>query len=256
MLPHDDVGTGPAVVLLHAGVCDRRMWAGHLTPLAEAGFRAIAVDLPGFGDAPEGEGESAPWMDVHMTLNELGIERAALVGNSLGGAVAMRFAALAPARVWALVAISAPPPDLDPSPRLRAAWDAEGEAIDRGDVEGAVQAVVDAWTQPDAPAELRELVAAMQRRALQLQMAAPEPAQAPDPIGGLEGLTSIDVPALIVAGARDMPDFVESAGRMVGALPRARYEAIAAAGHLAPLETPDEFRELLLAFLRENAPAG
>jgi 3-oxoadipate enol-lactonase len=242
------------VILIHAGIADRRMWAAHLDPLAEAGFRAIAVDLPGFGDAPEGDGPHAPWMDVHATMNELGIERAALVGNSLGGAVAMRFAALAPGRVWALVAISAPPPDLDPSPRLRAAWQAEEEAAERGDIDSAVQAVVDAWTQPDAPAELRELVAEMQRRALEIQMATTDFEEAPDPIDGLEALTSIDVPALVIAGARDMPDFIEGAGRMVGALPNARYEAISGAGHLAPLEAPEELRELLLEFLRANAP--
>lgn len=51
-LPHDDVGAGPALVLLHAGVADRRIWSEHLQPLAGAGFRALALDLPGFGDAP------------------------------------------------------------------------------------------------------------------------------------------------------------------------------------------------------------
>jgi pimeloyl-ACP methyl ester carboxylesterase len=48
-LPHDEAGSGPAVVLLHAGVADRTMWSEHLEHLADAGYRAVAMDLPGFG---------------------------------------------------------------------------------------------------------------------------------------------------------------------------------------------------------------
>jgi hypothetical protein len=46
MLPNDEVGSGPAVVLLHAGIADRTMWAEHLQPLADAGYRAVALDFP------------------------------------------------------------------------------------------------------------------------------------------------------------------------------------------------------------------
>jgi len=125
-LPHDEVGTGPAVVLLHAGIADRTMWAEHLDPLAEAGYRVVAVDLPGFGEAPVPPGEQAAWADVLQTMDELSIERAALVGNSFGGAVALRAAFVAPDRVSALVFISSPAPDLEPSPELEAVWEDRG----------------------------------------------------------------------------------------------------------------------------------
>ena len=64
MLPLDEAGTGPALVLLHAGIADRSMWSEQLSPLAAAGFRVIAPDLPGFGEMPEGQGPLAPWQDV------------------------------------------------------------------------------------------------------------------------------------------------------------------------------------------------
>src|SRR5579862_5325650 len=51
-LPHDLIGAGPAVVLVHAGVADRAMWSDHLQPLAREGYRVLALDMPGFGDAP------------------------------------------------------------------------------------------------------------------------------------------------------------------------------------------------------------
>jgi pimeloyl-ACP methyl ester carboxylesterase len=240
-LPNDEAGDGPALILLHAGIADRTMWAEHLEPLAAPGRHVVAPDLPGFGEAPVAA-RDAPWDDVLDTLDALGIERATFVGNSFGGAVALRVAAIAPERVAMLVLVSAPPPDLDPSPRLRAAWEAEEEALERGDVDAALAAVVDAWTLPDAPQALRERVAAMQRRAFELQLAAPEPADCPDP---LDETRTLDVPALVAAGEHDMPDFQ---GPMA-ALPHARQVVIEGAGHLAPLETPEAFRALLLDLL-------
>src|SRR5438477_108368 len=129
MLPLDEAGSGPAVVLLHAGIADRSMWAGHLEALAHAGYRAVALDLPGFGDAAVTPGEQAPWADVLTAMDELAIDRAALVGNSFGGAVALRVAAVAPERVGALMLVSAPAPWLVPSPELEAVWEAENEAL-------------------------------------------------------------------------------------------------------------------------------
>jgi pimeloyl-ACP methyl ester carboxylesterase len=248
-LPHDDVGAGAPVILLHAGIADRTMWAEHLGPLAATGRRVIAPDLPGFGEAPVAP-RLEPWVDVLETLDALGVERAALVGNSFGGAVALSLAAAAPARVAALALISAPPPGLDPSPQLRAIWEAEESAVERGDLEAAVRAVVDAWTLPDAPFALRERVAAMQRRALELQTTAAEPDEVADPAEARpEALAELRIPALAAAGEHDLPDFVHGAEQLARRLPGARHAVLAGAGHLAPLETPEAFRALLLGFL-------
>jgi pimeloyl-ACP methyl ester carboxylesterase len=247
LLPFDEVGNGPAAVLLHAGIADRTMWAEHMQPLSDASYRVVAMDLPGFGEAPVAPGERAPWVDVLETMDAAGIDSAALVGNSFGGAVALRDAAVAPERVWALALISAPPPDLaEPSPELAAAWEAEETAVEQGDLDAAVAAVVDAWTRPGP---VRERIATMQRRALELQTEAPDTGDAADPLEDPAALASIDVPALVAVGELDMPDFVEGAERMAEALPRARHAIIEGAGHLAPLETPEAFRGLVLGLL-------
>ena len=71
------------------------MWNETLEPLAAAGRRAIAVDLPGYGDAGlDSSRGHAPWEDVLATLDHLGIEEAVLVGVSAGGGIALRVAAL------------------------------------------------------------------------------------------------------------------------------------------------------------------
>ncbi len=251
MLPHDELGTGPAVVLLHAGVADRTMWADHLQPLAEAGYRAVAPELPGLGEVPLPQGEYAPWVDVLRTMDELAIERAALVGNSFGADVALRVALVAPDRVSALVLCSARAPGVGPFSELEAAWEAEIAALDRGDVEAAVDAVVDAWTLPDAPNSLRERVAAMQRRTYELQGEESEIDEAPDPVEeDPTSLAQLDVPALAAVGERDKRDFREGAEVLARTLPRGRHAVIDGAGHLAPLEAPEAFRELVLGFIQ------
>jgi pimeloyl-ACP methyl ester carboxylesterase len=234
MLPYDDVGSGPTVVLLHAGVTDRSMWS-ELLPLE--GFRALAPDLPGFGEAPVAPGPQAPWEDVLA----IAPERFALVGVSFGGAVALRMAAVAPERVTRLLLVSTPPPGLEPSDQLAQAWSREEEALERGDLDAAAQAVAEAW----APPELRPRVAAMSRQAFELQEAAGDVEEAPDPLD--TGVPHLDVPVLVAAGEHDMPDF--RSGSFAASL-GAPLELIPGAGHLAPLETPEAFRALLLRFLR------
>jgi pimeloyl-ACP methyl ester carboxylesterase len=251
LLPHDDVGVGPALVLLHAGVADRRMYAQHLQPLADAGLRVLALDLPGYGEARLPDEEHAPHLDVIDTLDQLRIEQAALVGNSFGGAVALRVAAVAPERVSALVIVSSAWEGVDVSPQLAAAWEAESSALQNGDVAAATAAVVDAWTLPDASAEIRALVADMQSRAFATQLAGPEPREGADPLEDDPSLLrSLRMPALVLVGEHDMPDFHLAADAFARELPDARRETLAGAGHLAPLETPERFRELVLGLVR------
>jgi len=253
----EEAGDGPAVVLLHAGIADRTMWRGTMRTLVDAGYRVIAPDLPGFGRTPVPTEADCPWRDVLESCDELAVDRFAVVGNSFGGAVAMRIAATAPERIAGLVLVSAPPLALDPSPRLRAIWDDEEEALSEGDIDAATAAIVDGWTLPDAPPELREQIRAMQSRAFELQLDAPEPPEAPDPLDEHPDLLArAGVPALVIAGELDIPDFVEGAHSLSEAAGAPAPTVIAGAGHLAPLEAPDVFEELLLGFLAEHAPTG
>jgi 3-oxoadipate enol-lactonase len=252
VLPHDDLGTGPVILLLHAGIADRRMWSGQLKPLAAGGYRVIALDMRGFGEAPMAVEQDAPWADVLETLDWLGVERMALVGNSFGGAVAQRVAVMAPARPWALALISSPDEALEPSPRLKAVWEAEEAAIEMEDFDAAVQIIVEAWTLPEAPARLRLKVAQMQRRALELQV---QDGQTPEGVDPLErdpgALARLRMPTLVACGTDEMSDFQEAAGRLAAIIPGARSLRFEGAGHLAPMERPKEFNEELLGFLDE-----
>lgn len=257
MLPYDEQGSGPAVVLLHAGIADRTMWADLLPRLAHGGYRAIALDLPGFGEAVPQPGAPPPWVDVLGTLDELGVDGAAIVGCSYGGAIALRAAALHRGRFWAMVLACAPAPGIDPSPALLERWTVDEPALEAGDLDGATDAVVDAWTLPGAPAELKELVWAAQRRSFELQDGLPEPTHDPDPLADdPDRLPLIPTPTLVITGDLDLVDFREGGKLMARLLGDAELTTLPASGHLPPLEEPDAFEALLSAFLEARRPAA
>jgi pimeloyl-ACP methyl ester carboxylesterase len=98
-------------------------------------------------------------------MDDLGIERASIVGSSFGAAAALRCAAISPGRVLSLLLFSSSAvPEPDPTPDLLAAWEAEEGALGDGDIERAVESVVSAWVRPETPVEVRRRIAAMQRR--------------------------------------------------------------------------------------------
>jgi 3-oxoadipate enol-lactonase len=199
----------------------------------------------------------AHWEGVLETMDALGIEQTSIVGNSFGGAVALRVAALSPERVSSLLLFSvAAVPEPDPSPELLAVWDAEEEALSAGDIERAVEAVVSAWVRPEASDEVRERVAAMQRRNYELHASEQGLEQAPDPLEeDLALLSQIDCSTLLAVGKRDMVDFKNAVGDLAAKLPQAITAEIADCGHLAPLEAPEEFRRLVLENLG-SSPVG
>ncbi|MFI8827498.1 alpha/beta fold hydrolase [Streptomyces sp. NPDC053431] len=248
-LAHDVAGDGPStVLLLHSGVCDRRMWDAQFHALAAAGHRVVRCDLRGFGDSPVDRAHVHA-DDVAALLDRLGAERAALVGSSFGGEVALEFTVRHPGRTTSLALLCAAAPGHRAGPELRSFFGREGALLEAGDLAGAVDLNVDFWLGPDAGAEARELVRRMQARAFELQLAAPEEF-APGQVDVTDAdLAAIEVPVLAVTGAHDVPDFRAIATRLAGLLPDVRHLELDWAGHLPALERPEETSRLIEDFL-------
>ncbi|MCW6008334.1 alpha/beta hydrolase [Micromonospora sp. CPCC 205371] len=244
-LAHDLVGDGPALLLLHSTVCDRRMWDPQLPALAGAGYRAVRCDLRGYGDSPVPAEPYSDADDVVELLDTLGIDRVALVAASGGGLVAQEVAARWPSRVSALALLCTAMAGHEPSAALRAFGEREDALLEAGDVEAATELNVDTWLTPDATEATREAVRVMQRHAFAVQLAAPDVA----PIRAEFDLAAITAPTLLVWGARDLVDFRQIATRLAAELPDARHVELPWAGHLPSLERPAEVNEILLDFL-------
>jgi len=136
------------VVLLHAGVADRRMWDAQWPALA-AERDVVRLDLRGFGEsAVRPQGALSPVDDVLDTLAELDIERCHLVGASAGAGVAVEVALTRPEQVASLL-LCPPGGSLiaEVTPDLRAFIDAERSALAGDDLDGAVEANLAWWVE-------------------------------------------------------------------------------------------------------------
>lgn len=248
-LSHDVSGNGPALVLLHSSVCDRRMWDPQWPVLAAAGHRVIRCDFRGFGDSPVADRPYGDAADVMDLLDHLGIERTALVGSSYGGRVALEVAAARPDAVTALALLCSALPGRAPGPALRSFAEREEALFEAGDLAAAVELNVATWLGPEAGDEARERVRRMQRHAFEAQLTAEfSPAEGPF------DLSRIEAPCLAVGGAHDLPDFREIAAHVAARIPAARHLELPWAGHLPSLERPGAITDLLTRFLHETAP--
>lgn len=248
ILSHDVDGPegAPAVVLLHSSVCDRRMWEPQWGPLVAAGFRVVRPDFRTCGASPAGGDPYSDHGDVRELLDHLGIRRAAVVGASYGGRVALTLAALWPDRVSALALLCPGRPGHRPGAELREFDAAEDALLDAGDLVGAAEFNARYWLGPDATAEVHGLVRDMQLRSFEASLAATESYELPEPEADLSVITA---PTLAVGGAHDVADFRAIAAELPALVPGAEHRELPWAGHLPSLERPEEITRLLLEFL-------
>lgn len=252
LLSHEDKGTGPAVLLLHSGVCDRRMWSRQVEALSHS-HRVVAPDLPGFGDSALPAGSFSTHGLLVELLDHLGIEDVAVVGSSFGGRVALELASQAPDRVRSLVLLCAASRGVESTPAAEAFEEEEERLLEAGDVDGAVALNVDTWLGPEADDATRELVRVMQRHAFDVQIPADSWPDPPQPERVEPDLTSITVPTFVVAGGRDLDFFQNVARHLAATIPDSHLVELPWAAHLPSLERPDEVTALLTGFLADPA---
>lgn len=237
------------VLLLHAGIADRRMWAPQVEALRSAGHDPIAPDLPGYGDEPL----QPPAVDyVAFATGQLS-ERGAVVGCSFGGRVALELAGARPDLVARLALIAPGLASTEWSEATQAGLAEEEALVEAGDLAGAATQQAHMWLAPDAAVTVRELTAAMTLRSYEQQLPVDGQVRATWPEPSAETrLAEIDVQTLLVVGGEDLAELRELAARLARELPNARLETIAGAGHVPSLERPDELNRLLLDFLDDG----
>jgi 3-oxoadipate enol-lactonase len=235
------------VLLLHAGIADRRMWAPQIEVLEAAGHTVLAPDLPGFGDAPL----EPPTVDYVAFAAGLLDGPAAVVGCSFGGRVAVELAGSKPELVSRLVLIAPGLASTEWSEETEAGFAEEEELVEQGDLAGAGEQQAAMWLATDAAAEVRELTAAMTVRSYAQQLPVDGQVQGSWPEPSAETrLGELRLPTLVVVGDADRPELRSLAERLARELPDVRLETIAGAGHLPSLEQPEALNRLLLDFLQ------
>ena len=259
-LHHDSRGDGPALILLHAGICDSRMWQPNLSRLG-TDRRLVTYDMRGCGRSSwQTSGAFSHVDDLVALLDHLAIERAALVGASQGARVALEAALEHPGRVGALCLVAPGIRAWDWSQQIAAYNEREDELLQEGDLDGVVELNLRTWV--DGPSrdpaavdpDVRALVGQMQRRIVDLWVEASAVAGEPGPERPLDPpartrLQEIAVPTLVVLGSLDQPDIGRTGGLLGAEIPGARAVTIDGVAHLPSLEQPDAFDELIDSFL-------
>jgi pimeloyl-[acyl-carrier protein] methyl ester esterase len=255
-LAAETAGRGPPLVMLHGWGLHSGVWAGVL-PLLQARFRVTRVDLPGHGASRDSTGPFDVGA-IAAAVAAVAPPRAAWLGWSLGGQVALAAAADCAQRIERLVLVATTPrfvtaPDWPCA--MAADVLAEFAAALAADYRKAVDSFLALQLRGDRRATelLRELRAAVFARG--------EPS--PEALAaGLDLLAKTDlrrdlhavaVPALVLSGRRDRLTPPEAGRRLAAALPRGQYDCFAAAAHAPFLTDPGAFAARVSAFLEEAA---
>ena len=261
-LYYEAAGTGQALLLLHAGVADGRMWDDQFAAFAQH-YHTIRCDLRGFGRSAMPAGRFSHHDDVAGLLDYLQVEQAIVVGISFGGKVALDLALAYPQRVAALVLGAPSIGGATPSERIIQFWEDEETAVAKGDLDAAVELNLRLWVdgphrQPgEVDTQLRQKVGQMQRDIF--MMAVPEDAEEVRLLPAAYGrLAEIAAPTLVLVGSLDLPEMVEQTAWLAEQLPRSQHTVIPGVAHMLNMEKPAEFNQLVLDFLqeKEGTPRG
>ena len=235
-------GKGTPLVLLHGYPLDHHLW-DDVVPLLKDSFDLVIPDLRGFGESTT---VNSPYTmediasDIAGLLDQLGIQKAAVAGHSMGGYVALAFARLYPARMHGLGLVSsqllADPPD-----RKEARYKTAAEVIEKG-IGGVVEAMTSKFTSDPQ-------LQAVARRAMEAQQPAAY-------IGALKAmaervdstslLSSIKYPVVVIHGDADMLIPIERAREIKAAYPKTHLVELKGAGHISMLEAPNETAQGLM----------
>jgi pimeloyl-ACP methyl ester carboxylesterase len=246
---------GRTVVLLHGMNFFGAYWERTVDALRGAGYRVVVPDQVGFGRSSKPIVTYSQYQQASQTrelLDALGVERAVVVGHSMGGMIATRFAFLFPDRTEQLVLVN--PIGLEDT-RPGRPWRSLEEhyrsalARDFDQIEANIRRYYVEW-QPEAEAFIRIHYGWVQSpdwprlamvRALHTKMFYEQPVVYDWP--------HIRVPTLLLGGAVDGPNFPELAGRAAATIPGASLILLEGVGHNPHLEAPERFHPELLSFL-------
>ena len=249
----------PALILLHGTAGSWEGFAANLGPLSQH-FQCFAIDMvgSGFSDKPDHDYEISDYVaHVHAFMDVVGLERASLIGCSLGSWVAARFALTHPGRTHKLVLLSAAGlfanaanMDRIRSRRTAAVEDPCWQNIkpifdhliheERNRIDDIIAVRQRVYRQPDMVRTMLHVLALQDPTIRQRNLLSEA------------DWRSIASPALVVGSLADKDEYLETARRVSRLIPKARYEEMAQVGHWPHFEDPDRFNPLCIEFLQSN----
>ena len=246
---YEECGSGPtAVVLIHDGLLHSVTWDGVWKPLC-AKYHAVRYDRRGYGRSEVPKSQFAPTEDLFALLNHLKIERAVVVGNSSGGALAIDFALAHPEMVEGLFLIG---PVVD-GMGVSAAFIERGEKNMEPLKNGDAKAAAENWSKDryiigeGHEAARKKVYEVLADNPQNLKYTGEFEIHNSRPSNSR--LAEIHAPTSIVVGEFDISDVHAHAGAIEAGIPGAERDIIINAGHLVQVEQPDILMEKLETFI-------
>jgi pimeloyl-ACP methyl ester carboxylesterase len=236
------------VVLLHDGLLRSITWDGAWDALCRK-YHAVRYDRRGYGrsEAPKSRYSSAE--DLYALLTHLHIQRAIVVGNSLGSTLAIDFALAHPEKVEGLFLIGPVVEGMDTTSHFDERGSKNMAPLNKGDL----KATAENWSKdqyiigPGQQAARKALYDALVRNPQNLKHS-PE-FVIPNPVPSLSRLSEIRVPTSILVGEFDIPDVHAQSGAIEAGIPGAQRDILSNAGHLIQVEMPEAFTQRLGQFV-------
>jgi len=255
-LYYETSGKGPALVLIHAGFLDSRMWDTQFQLFSE-NYRVIRYDVRGFGNSEVARTKFSDYKDLRGILDHLGAKTASLVGVSNGGRIASDFAVEYPSMVDHLVLVS---PGMSgykfSGPEEEKLWEEfdkqmkpQEEADREGRAADAVEMDVNAWAPAQTLAN-RERITQIAMDNFHVHVENPWKLQVPPEPRTWERLSNIRVATLLIIGDRDVPAQILMVDNIHTHIPGSKKVLIHGADHIVNMSKPDEFNRTVLEFLR------
>jgi pimeloyl-ACP methyl ester carboxylesterase len=237
---------GTPVVLLHGSVQDSRLW-DRIVPGLDKHHPTVRYDARGLGRSTPPSAPFRSEADLLAVLDAFGFERAALVGLSMGGEVALNFTLDFPERVASLALVSASMGGYDwpSSPEM----DAYVAANRGSDAARLAELELSIWAPLNYTAPGFDIIEPMVRENAAIRAAVPETAKnypLPAAHKAVSCLDRVTAPTLVIVGEDDHPEIKRIARLLGDGIPGARFEAVPGADHYLPLRTPAVLLELLL----------
>lgn len=250
-LAYDDVGVGPAVVLIHGYPFNRSLWTEQTDALTSR-CRVVTPDLRGFGESDASEGPATMNRmaeDVAKLMDHLGIDQAVIGGLSMGGYVALAFVKQFPSRVKALVlADTRAQADTDEGKQGR---HQQAEKAQSEGMAGIADAMLPKLLTPETVSKRPEVV-----KRVRDMMLRTKPQGAASALLGMaeredlsEFISTIRVPTMIVVGREDAITPLADSEKMQSKITPSRLVVMENAGHVSNLEQTEQFNFALLRFL-------
>ncbi len=248
-------GSGPALVLIHAGFLDRRMWDEQFQLFAKH-FRVIRYDVRGYGKSDRPKSNFSDYKDLYSLLSLLGLGSTHIVGVSNGGRIALDFTVEYPQMVRSLVLVGTGVKGREVSgPEQEKAWDEfdvqmklQEEAVKENRLAEAAEMDVNAWASVQTSASRKRILEiAMDNSHTQKEN--PGKLQVSPQPPAYKRLSEIRAPTLVIIGDRDVRGMRYIADDVHSKIQGSKKLVIHEADHIVNMSRPDEFNKAVLEFL-------